>query len=258
MKCIFLGCTDFSMEMLITLLKSDIRVSAIFSIPEYFTISYSDKEVRNYKFADLSQIADSNQIPLYWVDSKKGMNLTDYNPIIKKINPDLILVLGWYYKVLKSTCDLARYGAWGIHASLLPRYAGGAPLVWAMINGEKEAGVTLFKLDDGVDNGDIIDQKSFLIEEDETIKEVLEKSLISSKEILIKNLKDPESIQYKKQDITKTEIYPQRKPEDGEIDLSWSAEKIYNFIRAQSAPYPGAFIRTSDGKKIIIDKAKIA
>ena len=66
-----------------------------------------------------------------------------------------MLFIGWYYIVPKSLRSLAKYGAWGIHASLLPKYAGGAPLSWAIINGEKKTGVTLFKLESGIDNGDI-------------------------------------------------------------------------------------------------------
>ena len=73
-----------------------------------------------------------------------------------------MLILGWFYKVPKSIRDLSKLGAWGIHASLLPKYAGGSPLTWAIINGEKQTGITLFRLDDGIDDGDIISQKNFL------------------------------------------------------------------------------------------------
>jgi len=65
------------------------------------------------------------------------------------------------------------------------------------------------------------------------------------------------SIVFTPQDKEKIKIYPQRKPDDGELDLTKSAEELYNFIRAQSSPYPGAFIRTKDGKKLIIEKARI-
>lgn len=149
----------------------------------------------------------------------------------------------------KSTRELTRYGAWGIHASLLPKYAGGAPLNWAIINGEKETGVTLFRMDDGVDDGDIISQKSFLIEFEDTINEIYQKATIASKEILNEVLLNIDNIKFKPQDKRKIEIYPQRKPDDGEIDLSKTSIEIYNFIRAQSSPYPGAFIKTVDGKK---------
>jgi len=257
MKCIFFGCTDFSKEMLISLLENDIEIAAIFSIPEYFSISYSEQKVRNYRFEDLSDLANEKNIPLFWVNSEPGYRINDYKKVILDLKPDVILVLGWYYMVPKNIRDIAKQGAWGIHASLLPDYAGGAPLVWAIIEGEKETGVTLFRLDDGVDDGDIIEQESFVIEEQETIKEILEKSINSSKKILIKNLKNPDNVDFKPQDKEKIKIFPQRSPNDGEIDLLWDSKKIYDFIRAQSFPYPGAFIKTKDGRKIIIEKARI-
>ena len=165
--------------------------------------------------------------------------------------------MGWYYKVPKKIRDLARYGTWGIHASLLPKYAGGAPLVWAIINGEKETGVSLFKLEEGVDDGDIIAQQIIPIAFEDSIKEVYEKATAASKEILLNALQNIETIKFIPLEKSKIELWPQRKPEDGEIDLSWPAEKIYNFIRAQAPPYPGAFLKTADGKKIIIEKSKI-
>jgi methionyl-tRNA formyltransferase len=191
------------------------------------------------------------------VDSVSGKKIRGYKGIIAALNLDLILVLGWYYMIPKEIRKLARLGAWGIHASLLPKYAGGAPLNWAIINGEKETGVTLFRMEDGVDDGDIIAQKSFPIYLEDTINEVYQRATSASKEILRDILQDINDITYIPQDKSKIEIYPQRKPEDGEIDLTKSAIEIYNFIRAQSNPYPGAFIRTFDGKKIIIEKARI-
>ena len=126
-----------------------------------------------------------------------------------------------------------------------------------MINGEKETGVTLFRLADGVDDGDIIAQKSFPIDHSDTIKEVYKKALINSKDILTDFVTNPEKIVFTPQNKNKIEVYPQRKPDDGAIDLNWDSEKLYNFIRAQSAPYPGAFIKTSDGKKLYVEKAYV-
>jgi methionyl-tRNA formyltransferase len=205
----------------------------------------------------LRPIAEKYNIPFYEVDALPGKRIGDYYDIIKEIEPDLILVMGWYYMVPRRIRELARHGAWGIHASLLPKYAGGAPLVWAMINGEKETGITLFRLGDGVDDGDIIEQKSFVIEFEDTIKEVYEKANEAAKDILVKSLGQIERIMPKPQVESQIEIYPQRRPEDGEIDLKKTALEIYNFVRAQSSPYPGAFIKTVDGKRLVIEKARV-
>lgn len=257
MKIIFLGATIFSKNILEALLKEYYQISAIFSIPKEFSISYSTKKVRNINYHDLRIIAKENKIPYYSVESKVGKKLTDYYDVIKDIDPDVILVMGWYYMIPKKIRDLAKYGAWGIHASLLPDYAGGAPLVWAIINGEEETGVTLFRLDDGVDDGDIIKQKEFKIEFKDTIKEVYDKATIASKEILIESLNNIDKINFIKQDKSKIKVYPQRKPEDGEIDFDKNGIDIYNFIRAQAPPYPGAYFITKDNRKIIIERVRI-
>jgi methionyl-tRNA formyltransferase len=258
MKVVFFGATKFSEELLTHLLNNKINVSALFTIPQEFGISYSDTKVKNYNYSELEIVATKNNIPCYYIDSSQdGKKTNDYTEIIKSINPDVILIMGWYYMVPKKTRELAKYGAWGIHASMLPDYAGGAPLVWAIINGEKETGITLFKLDEGVDDGDIIRQEKIKIEEDDSIKEVYEKVTFASKKVLLNALQNISSIVFTPQDKSKVKIYPQRKPDDGELDLTKTAKDLYNFIRAQSSPYPGAFIRTSDGKKLIIEKARI-
>lgn len=254
----FFGATNYSKELLLFLLEKNIKPKAIFSIPQEFNISYSDKKVKNTNYADLKKIALKYDILYHEVDSVDGKKTKDYEPIIKELNLDLILVLGWYYMLPRSTRELSKYGAWGIHASLLPNYAGGAPLNWAIINGEKETGVTLFRMEDGVDDGDIIAQKSFSIEYEDTIKEVYKKATIASKGILLEVLlENIENIKFISQDKSKIKVFPQRKPDDGEIDLTKTSEDIYNFIRAQSNPYPGAFIKTVDGKRLIIEKVRL-
>jgi methionyl-tRNA formyltransferase len=258
MRVVFFGATKFSEELLTHLLENNISPSCVFTIPKEFSISYSETKVKNYNYSDIETIATRHGIPCYQIDSSlSGKKTNEYLDIINDIKPDVILIMGWYFMVPKKIRDLAKYGAWGIHASLLPNYAGGAPLVWAILNGEKETGVTLFKLDDGVDDGDIIDQKKISIEETDSIKEVYEKVTLSSKYILLNALVNIDTIVLKPQNKNEIKVFPQRTPADGEIDLTKPAKDLYNFIRAQSSPYPGAFIKTSDGKKLIIEKARI-
>jgi len=253
----FLGATAFSKELLKHLVSNGYKPVAIFTIPEEFTISYSEEKVRNTNFANLQELAKMLNIPCYEVDSSEGQRLADYDAEIKDLNLDLVLVLGWYYMVPKKVRDLATYGSWGIHASMLPKYAGGAPLNWAIINGENETGVTLFRMDDGVDDGDIIAQKSFSIEYTDTIRDVYSKATFFSKMILDEVFMDFNNLSFIPQDKDKIEVYPQRTPLDGEINFNLGSNELYNFIRAQSAPYPGAYFKTCDGKKIVIESARI-
>lgn len=97
------------------------------------------------------------------------------------------------------------------------------------INGEKETGVTLFRMEDGVDDGDLIAQTSFTIDFKDTIKEVYEKATSESKKILVSILSNINEVNFTIQDKSKIEIYPQRKPEDGEIDWNDDIENIYNY-----------------------------
>lgn len=257
MKIFYLGATKFSEEVLKHLIKNQIHVHTVFTTPQEFKISYSKEKVKNFYYSDLSTACSENGINLVSVDANNGQKLSDFSRYFEEQKPDLLLVMGWYYMVPKKIRDLTRLGAWGIHASLLPEYAGGAPLVWAMIKGETETGISLFRLDDGVDDGDIIAQEKFPIEDSDTIAEVYAKATEASKDILIRTLLSPDSITFKSQDKSKIKVFPQRSPEDGEIDLNLSSKDLYNFIRAQAPPYPGAFIRTKDGKKLIIESCRL-
>jgi len=255
MDVVFLGATQFSKEMLLCLIQHGIKVKAVFSIPEEFNISYNSERMKNYNYADLRSVSAKHNIDYFEVDSVPGKRLMDYREIFERLKPDLILVLGWYYMIPEKIRMSAKYGAWGIHASLLPRYAGNAPLVWAIVNGEKRTGVTLFKLGNGVDDGDIILQRAFPIAFKDTISNVYEKATIYSKEMIVGVLDNIQNITFTPQDKTKIEVYPPRTHRDGVIDLKKYAVEIYNYIRAQTKPYPGAFSYIN-GKKIIFWKVR--
>ncbi len=255
-KIIFLGTTTFSYEILSHLLKLGFKIDAVFTMPLEFDISYSEEKVTIYTFADIQELAESHNIPCRIVNSAPNQRITDFHNEIASLRPDVILVMGWYYMVPEKVRNLAKYGAWGIHASMLPDYAGGAPLVWAIIEGEKKTGVTLFRLANGVDDGDLIAQMPITIEDEDTIKEVYTKAIRCSKVMLAENLSNISSIEFRPQDKSKIKVYPQRKPSDGEIDWNWDVVRIRNFIRAQSKPYPGAFT-IINGKKVTIWDADI-
>lgn len=253
----FLGATAFSEALLLHLLEKNLSPQVVFTIPQDFSISYAhDKKVHNYHYADLHTLCCAKNIPVHSVEGKEA-SLLAYHDILMDLNLDVLLVMGWYYRIPTRIRLCAKWGAWGIHASMLPQYAGGAPLVWAMINGETQTGITLFRLDEGVDDGDIISQAPIIIEEHDTIKEVYAKATETAKVLLTNALSSLPAVSFTSQDKQAIRVYPQRTPKDGELDLSLPSNALYNFIRAQSSPYPGAFIRTVDGKKLVIEKARI-
>jgi len=247
---IFMGSTRFSEKILKSLIKDNCNIKAIFSIPEHFSISYSDVKVKNINYVNLKPYSEQLRIPYFEINSEEGHKLLDFEKEIKEIFPNVIIAAGWFYMIPKKIRQIPRHGVWCLHASLLPNYAGGAPLVWAMINGEKETGVTLFRADGGIDDGDIIFQKKIKIKEKYKIKDLLKKSSKVAKKIVLKAVNQNKII-YNPQDKSKIKIFPQRSPMDGEIDWSWDSKTIINFVKAQSKPYPGAWT-IINGKKITL------
>jgi methionyl-tRNA formyltransferase len=144
-------------------------------------------------------------------------------------------------------------GAFVFHDSLLPEYRGFAPTVWAIINGEKQTGVTLFAIGDDVDAGDIVDQRAIPIGPDSTISEVMERVTETYLELLERNLQGllDRSASRRRQDHARATFTCKRIPQDSEIDWFLATDNIYNLIRASGAPYPGAYTFLN-GKKLII------
>lgn len=203
--------------------------------PSKFTISYSpDRPVVNVLHADFHALAQKEKIPILEMSTK----MTDPAVIdfIERCMPEFILVVGWYHMVPEVILKIPPKGVAGIHASLLPKYSGGAPLVWAMINGEQETGLTLFYFDKGVDSGDIIGQRRVTIRLNDTIatlySRVEEEGLLLLEEMLPRIAARTAPRRPQKEERT---IFPQRKPEDGKINWSCSSLRVYNFSRAQTA-----------------------
>lgn len=188
-----------------------------------------------------------------------ALNRKNFEEIIHEIKPDLGVVIGWYWLLTKEILDFIPAGVVGIHASALPKYRGGAPLVWAMINGENKAGISFFKFDEGMDSGDLIGQEIIKIEIDDTIAQVIQKAEEASLKLINNSYLSliDQTIKYKKQSTEGATYCAQRNSSDGLIDWHKSAFEVYNFIRAQTKPYPGAFIMFKD-KKLIIWEVELA
>ena len=180
----------------------------------------------------------------------------DIANIILDRKPDICFVVGWYRLIPEHVIKSVPGGFLGIHNSLLPAYRGQAPLVWAMINGEKRVGFSLFSFSNKMDEGDIWKQESVDIDETSYIGNVLEQ-LENKAEKMFRDYYT---------DILNGKISPKpqsgiisygakRIPEYGKIDWNKSAKDIILEIHAQSDPYPGAFA-ILQGEKIIIWKAR--
>ena len=176
-----------------------------------------------------------------------------YTSIFKSIKPDLLLLIGWRYLVPKKIYDMPTIGTFVFHDSMLPKYRGFSPTVWAMVNGEPTTGASLFKITDTMDEGDIFIQKPVNISQAANISEVTNQVT----EVYLDMLEDAffcirnGEIILTPQDHNDATYTCKRIPEDNLIDWHDSAISIYNLIRATTKPYPGAHT-SFRGEKMII------
>lgn len=249
MRIVLFGANRFSYLVYEKLLALKCQIAGVVTATERFRISYSKKRVKNVLYKDLGDLSLKHKIPLLKISSSP--NDKAFYMQIKKWSPELMIVVGWHYKIPQRIIRLAKKGCIGIHHSLLPRYRGGAPLAWAMIRGERYSGTTLFYIGRDIDAGDIIAQKRFRILKKDTIAQLHEKANMLALEMLSENLLKIARGKAKRmvQDESKATRFPQRAPEDGLIDWNRSPKEIKNFIRAQTKPYPGAFTYIR-GKKV--------
>lgn len=177
--------------------------------------------------------------------------------ILRRYSPDVILEIGWSQIIPKIIIDIPKYGAFGIHLSMLPSNQGAASLNWALINDEKSWGVSLFYLAEKFDAGEIVAQREFLLEDRDNINTLFDKADEKTNEMLRIYL--PQIITGTnpkiKQDPNLVSYLPPRKPTDGQIDWNQSGREIYNLVRAITHPYPGAF-SYMNGEKVLVWKAK--
>jgi len=217
-------------------------------------ITIDDTEDKRSCYSRFKSFAKHKNIPINVL--KKPSELSK---LVQEEKPDLVVVVGWYWIIPSDVLDKVPYGLIGLHASLLPQYRGFAPLVWAIINGEKKTGISLFYLSKGIDTGDIIDQRELTIGENSKILSLLEKTKKLSLDMIKSNYKDiiKGENQRKVQSKSNTSYCSIRKPEDGLINWSDKNTNIHNFIRAQSDPYPGAFTYIKEKKYYLLDSKVI-
>lgn len=208
---------------------------------------------------------DNNSINIIDYCLKHNLKLFKGNPrknasleFIKEIGQiDLLFSINYLFIIEKELIEYPKLFALNIHGSLLPKYRGRTPHVWAIINGEIKTGITVHRIDDGVDTGDILLQKEIEINNTETGADILEKFnaeypylINESLSVILKN-----KFQFTRQNNSEATYYGKRTPNDGEINWNWSKERIYNWVRAQANPYPGSF-SFYNNDKLVINKVR--
>ena len=249
MKIVFMGTPDFAVPCLEKLNNSKHEILGVFSQP--------DKPVGRKQILTPPPVkvwAVENNIPVFQPEKIKNSNASE---IIKELNPDIIIVVA-YGKILPSeVLNAAKFGCINVHASLLPKYRGAAPIQWAVLNGDKKTGVSIMQMDEGLDTGDVILVRECEIEENETSAELFDKLSVIGADALLEALeliengntkprKQPKGdFRYAKM-ITK-ELCP--------IDWRKSAAEIHNQVRGlQTWPVATTVINS---KTVKIHKTKL-
>jgi methionyl-tRNA formyltransferase len=248
MNYIFIGGTNRGFSVLKALIGLN-------HLPDYVVILKEDEHEEVKYSGDISDFTKKHSIP-YSIRKKLGKEDVD---IIQEKKRDFAIICGWRTIIPYHLNNYFKLGMVAAHDSLLPRYRGFAPINWAIINGEKTVGVTLFLINDGVvDSGKIISQKKVSVDKDDFALDVFRKVTDATVSAFIELTKDYQNnnIKLKKQDEKKATYTCKRSPEDGKINWNDSAGNIYNFIRALAPPYPGAFCFFNN-HKYIITKAQI-
>ncbi|WP_055482522.1 methionyl-tRNA formyltransferase [Sphaerimonospora mesophila] len=178
---------------------------------------------------------------------------------LKKVEPDLIVANNWRTWIPPEIFTLPRYGTLNVHDSLLPAYAGFSPLIWALINGEKEVGVTAHMMDADLDAGDIVVQRAVPVGPHDTATDLFHRTVDLIAPIVAEALDLIASgrTDWTPQDRSKASFFHKRSLEDGNIDWTWPAEDIERLVRAQSDPYPNAFTYYR-GERLRVLKASVS
>lgn len=193
----------------------------------------------------LDDIAQEHNTSLLKIDN---INDSEVIEALKEKEIDWLFIIGWSQIAKKEILETPANGCLGMHPTLLPVGRGRAAIPWAIIKDLDETGVTLFKLDEGVDTGDIIGQDIIPINERTTATELYKQVDQMHVDLISKYWKDiiNDNISLSKQDDSKATEWPGRKPKDGELLSTMTMDVADKLVRGVTHPYPGAFYRKGD------------
>lgn len=248
MRIVFMGTPEFAVPSLQALAESQYKISAVVTQPDRESGRGRKVTEPAVKVAALE----------YGIKVIQPVRMKDpvFLEQLKSLKPDLLVVVA--FRVLpKEVLAIPSWGAINLHGSLLPKYRGAAPIQWAVANGEKETGVTVFKLDEDIDTGPILARKETPIDSVETAGDVYNRLMHVGADLLMETVTaiGTDSIQPFPQDSALSSPAPKLKKEDGRINWKLPAEHICNRIRGFN-PFPGSFTRLPDGKNLCVTHAE--
>lgn len=251
LKIIFMGTPDFAVASLKALAEAGCNIIAVITAPDKLAgrgMKLTESPVKKY--------AVENGLKILQPEKLKNPFFVEE---LKALQADLQVVVA--FRMLPQVVwQMPPLGTINVHGSLLPQYRGAAPINWAVINGEKQTGVTTFKLQHAIDTGNILMQESFPIGENETAGQVHDRMKDIGAQLLVKTIEGLQNslLHEKKQDDSIHEIEPKHAPkiftETCQIDWCKTVEEVHNLIRGLS-PFPGA-VADLNGKMLKIYKSE--
>lgn len=249
MKVVFMGTPEFSVGTLESLIEAGHEVSAVVTQPDK-----PKGRGKSVSFPAVKEAALKHNIKVY---QPVKVREPEFVKILKDINPDVIVVVAFGQILPKEILEMPQYGCVNVHASLLPKYRGAAPIQWAVIDGEKESGVTTMRMDVGLDTGDMILKTVLPLSEDETGGSLHDKLMVAGAKLCVETLKrfEENRVVFEKQDDNLSNYAKMLHKSIGNIDWNMPAVQIERLIRGLN-PWPSAF-SILNHKTLKIWKAKV-
>ncbi|SCF49044.1 methionyl-tRNA formyltransferase [Micromonospora matsumotoense] len=249
MRVVMFGYQTWGHRTLQALLDSEHEVALVVTHPP------SDHAYERIWSDSVADLAAAHGVPVEVRDRPDDDLLVP----LEKADPDVIVATNWRTWIPPQIFELPRLGTLNVHDSLLPAYAGFSPLIWALINGEKEVGVTAHMMDAELDAGNVVLQRSVPVGPRDTTTDLFHKTLELFGPITVDGLALIASgkTDWTPQDRSKASFFHKRSDEDNRIDWTWSAEELDRLIRAQSDPYPNAYA-FHQGRRLRIVAASVS
>lgn len=249
MRVIFMGTPDFAVGTLEEIIKAGHEVVLVVSQP--------DKAVgrsKALKYTPVKECAVAHGIEVYQPAKIRAEESVEY---LRQYNADIIIVEAFGQIIPKAILDMPRFGCVNVHASLLPKYRGAAPIQWAVLNGDQVTGVTTMRMDEGLDTGDMIMKQEVIVDENETGGSLFDKLSEVGAKLCVKTMEAIENgiAVYTPQDDALATHTGKIQKEMGSIDWSKDAEVIERLVRGLN-PWPSAYTRIDD-KNLKIWRAKV-
>ena len=246
MDLVFLGTPQFAVPTLEAIVAAGHRVLAVFTQPDRPKGRGGELTAPPVK-----QTALRLGVPVYQPERIRRPESVEQ---LRQLHPEIMVVVGYGQIIPQSIIDIPPQGIINVHASLLPKYRGAAPIQWAIANGETRTGITTMRIDAGLDTGDMLLKWETEIGPEEDALELGRRLAEAGAQLLVRTLREnPTPV---KQNPDEATLAPILKKEDGSIDWSWSAQKIFNRVRG-FLPWPGAYT-TFRGQLFHIWKARAA